>query len=324
MVGRCIQSADEISELVMSACAQVDISPSTTSLAGNCERSSSAEFLADAAVWSLMDEASLTPKPALVDARGCGAHCDMSLEMLHRSARSLWGTFAGIAGESWQATESTYLRKRLSRLGREGERNMLRTTRGVNTHRGAIWTLGLLCAGAAMLPEKRNSAGNICERASRIAGLPDSYTSPEKSHGQEAYQRFGVRGARGEAEQGFPHIVEIGLPMLRNSRSQGLTEEFARINALVAIMADLDDTCLLHRGGLTALALAKADAKIILQLGGTSTADGFRALYDLDHKLLRLNASPGGSADLLAGVLFLDFIERSFDLKRVQIGNVAF
>jgi triphosphoribosyl-dephospho-CoA synthase len=101
--------------------------------------------------------------------------------------------------------------------------------------------------------------------------------------------------------------------MLRNSRSQGLTEEFARINTLVAIMADLDDTCLLHRGGLTALDLAKAGAKTILQLGGTSTAAGFRALYELDHRLLRLNASPGGSADLLAGVLFLDFIDRSFD-----------
>lgn len=324
MVGGFIQPADEISELVMSVYAQVEISPPATSLAGNCERSSSAEFLADAAVWSLMEEASLTPKPALVDARGCGAHCDMSLEMLHHSARSLWGTFAGIAGEARQANEGIYLRERLSRLGREGERKMLRTTRGVNTHRGAIWMLGLLCAGAAMLQEKRNSAGNICERASRIARLPDSYTSLEKSHGQEAYQRFGVRGARGEAENGFSHIIEIGLPMLRNSRSQGLTEEFARINTLVAIMADLDDTCLLHRGGLTALDLAKAGAKTILQRGGTSTADGFRALYELDHKLLRLNASPGGSADLLAGVLFVDFIERSFDLKREEIGNVAF
>jgi triphosphoribosyl-dephospho-CoA synthase len=245
----------------------------------------------------------------------------MSLEMLHRSARSLWGTFAGIAGEAWQATESIYLRERLSRLGREGERSMLHTTRGVNTHRGAIWTLGLLCAGAAMLPEKGNSAGNICGRASRIARLPDSYTSLEKSHGQEAHQRFGVRGARGEAESGFSHIIEIGLPMLRNSRSQGLTEEFARLNALVAIMADLDDTCLLHRGGLAALTLAKAGAKTILQLGGTSTAGGFRALCDLDCGLLHLNASPGGSADLLAGVLFLDFIERSFDFKREQIGN---
>jgi len=321
MVGRFIQPADEISELVMSVCAQVDISRRAISLAGNCERSSSAEILADAAVWSLMEEASLTPKPALVDTRGCGAHCDMSLEMLHRSARSLWGTFAGIAGEAWQATESIYLRERLSRLGREGERNMLCTTRGVNTHRGTIWTLGLLCAGAAMLPEKGNSAGNICERASRIARLPDSYTSLEKSHGQEAYQRFGVRGARGEAESGFPHIIEIGLPMLRNSRSHGLTEEFARMNTLVAIMADLDDTCLLHRGGLEALALAKVGAKTILQLGGTSTAAGFRALCDLDHRLLHLNASPGGSADLLAGVLFLDFIEPRFDLCGEEIGN---
>jgi triphosphoribosyl-dephospho-CoA synthase len=89
-------------------------------------------------------------------------------------------------------------------------------------------------------------------------------------------------------------------------------------------MTDLDDTCLLHRGGLTALSLTKAGAKTILQLGGTSTADGFRALYDLDHVLLNLNASPGGSADLLAGVLFLDFIERSFELQGEEIGNVAF
>src|ERR1700730_4789884 len=101
-----------------------------------------------------------------------------------------------------------------------------------------------------MLPEKGNSAGNICERASRIARLPDSYTSLEKSHGQEAYQRVGVRGARGGAESGFPHVIHSGSPMLRNSRSHGLTEEFARMNTLVAIMADLDDTCLLHRGGL--------------------------------------------------------------------------
>jgi triphosphoribosyl-dephospho-CoA synthase len=308
----------------MTVYVQVNTSHADTSYAGYRERSSSAEFLADAAVWSLIEEASLTPKPALVDARGCGVHCDMNREMLHRSARSLWGTFAGIAGEAWHATESICLRERLSRLGREGERNMLRTTRGVNTHRGAIWTLGLLCAGAAMLPEKRNSAGNICAQASRIARLPDSYSSRAKSHGQQACQQFGVRGARGEAQSGFSHITEIGLPMLKSSRSKGLTEEFARLNALIAIMADLDDTCLLHRGGLTALALAKAGAKTILQLGGTSTPDGFRALGDLDRSLLRLNTSPGGSADLLAGVLFLDFIERSFDSQREKIGNVAF
>jgi triphosphoribosyl-dephospho-CoA synthase len=324
MVGWPIQPPYEISELVMTVCVQVDISRPATSRAGNCERSSSAEFLADGAVWSLIEEANLTPKPGLVDARGCGAHFDMNLEMLHRSARSLWGTFAGIADEAWHAHGSAHLRERLSQLGREGERIMLSTTGGVNTHRGAIWTLGLLCAGAAMLAGKQNSAEAICEQASRIARVPDSHTSRVKTHGQEACEQFGVRGARGEAQNGFRHITEIGLPMLKKSRSPGLSEEIARLNALIAIMAELDDTCLLHRGGLTALVLAKAGAETILQLGGTSTANGFRALCDLDRRLLHLHASPGGSADLLAGVLFLDFMERNFDLQRDKIGNALF
>jgi triphosphoribosyl-dephospho-CoA synthase len=328
MVGRPVQPTDEISELVMNVCVQVESPHADTwragaSNAGCCGRRSLPKFLADIAVWSLIEEANLTPKPALVDARGSGAHCDMDLELLQRSARSLRPTFAGIADEAWQASESICLRERLAQLGREGELKMLRATGGVNTHRGAIWTLGLLCAGVAMLPNGK-SAENICAQASRIARLPDSYTSCVKSHGLEACQRFGVSGARGEAEGGFRHIREIGLPMLRSSRSKGLAEQFARLNALVAIMTDLDDTCLLHRGGLTALSLTKAGAKTILQLGGTSTADGFRALYDLDHVLLNLNASPGGSADLLAGVLFLDFIEHSFELQGEEIGNVAF
>jgi triphosphoribosyl-dephospho-CoA synthase len=324
VVGRLIQPADEIPELVMTVNVQIDCSRPASSRAGNCERSPSAQFLANRAVWSLIEEANLTPKPGLVDARGCGAHFDMNLKMLHRSARSLQGTFASIADEAWQARESIRLRERLAELGREGERKMLCTTGAVNTHRGAIWTLGLLCAGAAVLAAKRNSAENICAQASRIARIPDSYTSRIKSHGEKACAQFGVRGARGEAQTGFPHIVEIGLPALKKSRSQGLTEKFARLNALVAMMADLDDTCLLHRGGLRALCLAQAGAKTILQLRGTSTVDGFRALCELDRALLHLNASPGGSADLLAGVLFLDFMERSPELQGEEIGNVVF
>jgi triphosphoribosyl-dephospho-CoA synthase len=324
MVGWLIQPTDEISELVMSVCVQVDTSQAGSSYVECWERRLAAKFIADVAVWSLIEEANLTPKPGLVDARGSGAHCDMNLELLHRSARSLWGTFADIADEAWQATESIYLREKLSELGREGERNMLRVTGGVNTHRGAIWTLGLLCAGAAVLAGNRNFAESICARGSRIAGLSDSYTSRVKSHGERACQEFGVRGARGEAEGGFRHIVKFGLPMLKNSRSRGLTEQFARLNALVAIIAELDDTCLLHRGGLTALCFAKAGAKTILQLGGASTVDGFRALCDLDRGLVQLNGSPGGSADLLAGVIFLDFIERKFKLQGEEIGNVTF
>jgi triphosphoribosyl-dephospho-CoA synthase len=266
-------------------------------------------WIADTAVRALLEEADLTPKPGLVDRRGSGAHADMDLETLHRSAYSLLVTFTAIASRAFAAKETISLRESLSELGRDGERTMLRVTGGVNTHRGAIWTLGLLCAGAAMLAGEEQTAQKICAKAAGIARLRDSYTSNLQTHGQQAHCQYGVLGARGEAEGGFRNIVEIGLPMLKKSRLQGLAEEHARLNALVAIIAELNDTCLLHRGGLTALTLAKRGAMRILDLGGVATGEGFCAMQELDRQLLQLRASPGGSADLLAGVLFLDFIE---------------
>src|SRR6266478_8086274 len=266
-------------------------------------------WLGDAAVRALVEEADLTPKPGLVDKRGSGAHADMNLEMLLRSAYSLLATFMAIASRAFGAEESISLREGLSELGRQGERTMLRITGGVNTHRGAIWTLGLLCAGAAMLAGKGQSAEKICAKAARIARLPNSYTSNIQTHGQQSHCQYGVRGARGEAEGGFRHIVEIGLPMLKKSRLQGLAEEHARLNALVAIIAELNDTCLLHRGGLTALILARRGAMRILDLGGVATDEGSCAMQEPHRQLVQLQASPGGSADLLAGVLFLDYIE---------------
>jgi triphosphoribosyl-dephospho-CoA synthase len=276
-----------------------------------CNRRSSVRLLAQGAVWALIEEARLTPKPALVDARTSGAHQDMNLDMLRRSAYALQATFLAIARRAFEAEESICLRESLSALGREGERIMLRETGGVNTHRGAIWTLGLLCTGAAMLGCKKQSVETICLQAARMARLQDSYALQVPTHGREAYYRYGVRGARGEAEDGFKHVLRIGLPMLKRSRSQGLREEQARLNSLVAIMAELNDTCLLHRGGLLALNVAKAGAKRVQILGGVSTVEGSRALHDLDRRLVQLYASPGGSADLLAAVLFLDFMERN-------------
>jgi triphosphoribosyl-dephospho-CoA synthase len=121
-------------------------------------------------------------------------------------------------------------------------------------------------------------------------------------------ERYGVGGARGEAQQGFPHVINIGLPMLRDARTRGVPETFVRLDALLAIMAHLDDTCLLYRGGPTACNAAKDGARTVIAAGGTSTSEGWIALQRLDKTLLALNASPGGSADLLAATLFLDFI----------------
>ena len=144
-------------------------------------------------------------------------------------------------------------------------------------------------------------------------------------------QRYGLPGAREEAQAGFPHVARWGLPVLRQARAQGLDESHARLDSLMALMSHLPDTCLLHRGGLHALRCAQQGAAQVLACGGSSTPAGRRALQALDDRLLMQWVSPGGSADLLATTLFLDALgdpasaQRLLnDLKEVMPhGNLA-
>ncbi|WP_244815740.1 triphosphoribosyl-dephospho-CoA synthase [Caballeronia sp. Lep1P3] len=267
--------------------------------------------IADRAVDALIAEARVTPKPALVDERGSGAHRDLDLMTMLRSARALRPTFLAIARAASGEAPSQALRERLARIGREGEAAMLRATDGSNAHRGAIWIVGLLCAGAAMHAPGDTEA--ICSSAALIARHEDRFApaSAETSHGARVAARFRVAGARGEAREGFLHALRIGLPALDDARRRGLAENDARLDALVAIIASLDDTCLLHRGGMKALVIAKKGARRVLQSGGAGSREGRAALAALDAELLALNASPGGAADLLAATLFLDSLRQS-------------
>jgi triphosphoribosyl-dephospho-CoA synthase len=266
---------------------------------------SPAQF-ADFAVQALIDEAMLTPKPGLVDQRGSGAHRDLDLAAMLRSAESLRVTFAAMARVALAGGSDVSLRERLAMIGRHGEQEMMNATGGSNAHRGSIWALGLLIAGAAV--ERSGDASIIAARAAMIARHPDRFAPNPESNGARASARYGVAGARGEAMAGFPHAVEIALPALRAGRLKGLTEDAARIEALLTVMASLDDTCILHRGGRAALGLAKSGARAVLDAGGVSTEAGRDAFADLDRRMLDLGASPGGAADVLAATLFLDRI----------------
>lgn len=264
-----------------------------------------AEHLADLAVEALIDEADLSPKPGLVDRRGTGAHGDMTLALMHASALSLWPCLRQMA-EAAQAigTVSQALRARLGHLGREGETAMLAVTGGVNTHRGAIWALGLLVAARAL--DTRADAATLAARAGRIAVHDDPVTAAHDSHGQQVRRRYGLAGAREQAQQGFPAVIEHGLPQLQRSRGNGASEAHARLDALLAIMAVLSDTCVLWRAGPQGLQTLQEGARAVLDAGGSGSLEGRRQLRLLDARLLRLNASPGGAADLLAACLFLD------------------
>ncbi|WP_397450432.1 triphosphoribosyl-dephospho-CoA synthase [Pseudomonas sp. NA-150] len=268
-----------------------------------------AERLADLAVDALIDEADLSPKPALVDRRGSGAHSDLHLGLMHASALSLWPAFKEMAEAALEfGVIGQPLREAVGRIGREGEAAMMRSTNGVNTHRGAIWALGLLVTAAALAPGDASAAA-ISLRAARLAVIDDRHAPQQNSHGATVAQRYGARGAREQAQLGFPAVTQFGLPQLQRSRAAGHGEQNARLDALLAIMTTLADTCVLYRAGEAGLEAMQQGAQKVLDAGGSASLGGRRCLNELDQQLLSLNASPGGAADLLAACLFIDSLE---------------
>jgi len=268
-----------------------------------------AERLADLAVDALIDEADLSPKPALVDRRSSGAHKDLHLGLMHASALSLWPAFKEMAEAAIEIGEiGQPLREAIGRIGREGEAAMMRTTGGVNTHRGAIWALGLLVTAAALDTSDLSPAG-LGLRAGCLALIEDRHQPASNSHGAQVARKFGTMGAREQAQMGFPAVIQTGLPQLKSSRATGHGEQNARLDALLAIMTTLSDTCVLYRAGEQGLQAMQHGAQKVLNAGGSATLSGRRALHELDQHLLSLNASPGGAADLLAACLFVDCLK---------------
>ena len=265
--------------------------------------------LASLAVKALVEQAELTPKPGLVDGRGPGAQADLSLGLMRDSAHCLAPFFELIALTSVQEIPTQTLREELGTIGRWAEHSVLKCTGQVNTHRGAIWSLGLLVSAAAMNPGLPDA---IVETARQLACLPDLNIPKQQTRLAHEYK---VTSARGEAQAGFPSVISAGLPILYLSRQVDESETLARLNALVAIMTRLDDTSLLRRGGLAALKTAQDGAASILEAGGVATPEGWRLLKQLDRDLVMLKSSPQGSAAMLSATIFLDYIHRNEKLK---------
>src|SRR5258705_1315177 len=210
--------------------------------------------LASLAVRALMEEAELTPKPALVDQHGPGAHTDLSLRLMKCSAHCIRPSFELMALASFRQIPSQTLREDLGAIGRWAEESMLLTTGGANTHRGAIWTVGLLVSAAAM---GANSPDAVAYGARQLACLPDWSAPKQQSNGSRVIQRYQVSGARGEAQAGFPHLITIGLPILHRSRQEGASETQGRLDALLAIMAEFGEYSFFFLRGLSAPNIAQ-------------------------------------------------------------------
>lgn len=262
------------------------------------------ERLAALAVRCLTLEAETWPKPGLVSPIDSGSHADMDIDTFRRSAAALKPYFAALAEAG--ARGSTMGRLRV--IGLEAEAAMLQATGGVNTHRGAIFGLGLLCAAAGM------RAGELADPARPLGAVVAAHwrdgivNGPEllHSHGGVARRRFGVGGARHEAAQGFPTIYDVGLPALRRGAELTGDELPARVQACFALIAHLEDTNLLHRGGIDGLRFARAAAREFLAQGGVAQPDWLERARAVHRAFVARRLSPGGSADLLAMSLFVE------------------
>ena len=261
------------------------------------------EAIGALAVRSLTLELETWPKPGLVSHIDNGSHGDMDAFRLRRSATALRPFFTALAQAGSEGASMEILRG----IGMEAERAMLTATFGVNTHRGAIFGLGLLCAAAGLrgngLAAPGESLGGIV--AGRWGHAIATGPIALHSHGTRAARLYGATGARGEAVAGFPGLYRIGLPALaEGDRLAPYDAEAGRVHAIFALIASLRDTNLLHRGGPDGLAFARSEANTFMRNGGIGRR-GWRLDAAFIHaEFVKRRLSPGGSADLLAMSLF--------------------
>ena len=266
-----------------------------------------------AATVSLYDELALAPKPGLVSFVDAGSHDDMDAATFLRSLFALRHFFARVAAQGAASADFAPLEA----LGRSAEARMLQATGGVNTHRGAIFTLGLLCAAAGAA----RSAGRACDaagiRAMLLARWGDALAaraqrgpaSRPESHGARAARLHGLRSAAGEAALGLPTLFEHVLPALRAARRAGADDRHARLHALFAALAEADDTNLVHRGGIEGLHFARRLAREFLDAGGGLHADAVARANEVHRRFVERRLSPGGAADLLAAACWVERVD---------------
>ncbi|HTJ01888.1 MAG TPA: triphosphoribosyl-dephospho-CoA synthase MdcB [Methylovirgula sp.] len=260
------------------------------------------------AVAALVSEVTLYPKAGLVSLVDSGSHTDMDAQTFLRSAQALAGYFAEIAMAA--ADDAPFVT--LKKIGQRAEARMFSATAGVNTHRGAIFSLGLLAAAAGIgCRDGRTSAADLCTTVATRWGKDILASRPpaDQSHGAQVRSAYGAPGAREEAASGFPTVLLYTMPAYREAFAASGRRTIAALHAFYAGMVILEDNNLLYRAGPDGLAYAQAQADGFIRAGGMLAADGFargRAMHD-DFTARWL--SPGGSADLLILTLFLTSFE---------------
>ncbi|WP_350656167.1 triphosphoribosyl-dephospho-CoA synthase MdcB [Psychrobacter sp. S1-30-MNA-CIBAN-0213] len=265
------------------------------------------------ALEALYDELSLENKPGLVCPSSNGSHTDMNHHTFINSITSLKGYFSTLSQFGYDDRPFDDLKN----MGIYQEEKMREATKNINTHKGAIFNLGFVCAaiGRCIQTEIPLTAINICEQlvdrwqfdlTTRLKREPDS-------HGQKMFKKYGITGAIEMVSNGFEVILTDVLPCFYDTIYSTRDFEKASIQALMTLISVLSDTNIVWRGGIKDLENAQALAKQFLQQGGVHQSDWRQKVSNINQYFIHHNLSPGGSADLLAVTIFFYKVENEFN-----------
>jgi holo-ACP synthase/triphosphoribosyl-dephospho-CoA synthase len=312
-----------------------ELIPTVLQIMKNFFRARAEDLVSAAALGALLGEAAITPKPGLVDRVNKGAHRDMDFFTFIDSTAAIIPYFRECAaagfesaltpedpqssGEAQEPSDPVKLFNSLRRRGKIAEQTMREATGGANTHRGLIFSLGLLCAAFGRLYRHDENPGldrtlDLCRQMT--AGLHEDFRQARKkaapglqeeralSHGEALYLRHGISGIRGEASRGFPTVRTIALPALGELLDAGHSLNDAGAAALLRLIAHTEDTNIVHRSSPEKLKEIQKNMAAFLETKPSMDAL-LKKAAELDGEFIRQHISPGGSADLLAVTLFL-------------------
>lgn len=264
---------------------------------------------------AILLEVSTHPKPGLVTRLSNGAHKDMSIFTFMMSSAVLSKAFNDLQdiGQAHRGTLAELFCK-LRSYGVGAEAELLRVTKGVNTQRGILFAGGIVSAVSgyamnmglsrdALLPLIKEMAAGLVAR--ELKNLDHAAMTA----GEKLYYKYGITGIRGEVENGFPSVVNYGLPALEDAFDKGATINDALVHALIALMTVVEDSNVIWRTDYDTLLEVQRIAKNILSLGSVFTEKGRMAIAETERYFLQRRISPGGSADLLSITIALYLLE---------------
>lgn len=264
---------------------------------------------------AILLEVSTHPKPGLVTRLSNGAHKDMSIFTFMMSSAVLSKAFNDLQdiGQAHRGTLAELLCK-LRSYGVGAEAELLRVTKGVNTQRGILFAGGIVSAVSgyamnmglsrdALLPMIKEMAAGLVAR--ELKNLDHAAMTA----GEKLYYKYGITGIRGEVENGFPSVVNYGLPALEDAFDKGATINDALVHALIALLTVVEDSNVIWRTDYDTLLEVQRIAKNILSLGSVFTEKGRMAIAETERYFLQRRISPGGSADLLSVTITLYLLE---------------